>query len=414
MIAEDDKRVVVTGISMVSPIGIGKKDFWNSILKSKSGISLVKRFDTTNFRCKVGGMIDESYNHNTIIQTEIALEIIDKSTSFAIGAIKLAIEDSGYALDTIKENAGCCIGIAIGGADYGEKNYNKYLEDDFFINPNMYNGNVPNGCAYHIGKIFQFRKGIHTISTGCTSSTDSISLAYKFIQSGKSNIMLAGGTDAPITPLTFAAFGLIRALSGCPDAINACRPFDLKRDGFIPSEGSCFLVLETLKSAKKRSAKIYAEILGTASTSNAYHMVHTEPSGKENIRAIQMALQASKLAPEKIDYFNAHGSSTQLNDSIETIVIKKTFKSHANKIKISSTKSMHGHMLGATGAIEIATTCLSIDNGIIPPTINYENIDKNCDLDYTPNYAVDANIKYAISNGCGYGGFNSVVVLGKI
>lgn len=160
--------------------------------------------------------------------------------------------------------------------------------------------------------------------------------------------------------------------------------------------------------------KYMLKYIGTGSTSSVYHMVHTEPSGKENIRDRQMALRAAKLAPEKIDYFNAHGSSTQLNDSTETVVIKEVFKSHANKIKISSTKLMHGHMLGATGAIEIATTCLSIDDRVIPPTINYENIDKNCDLDYTPNYAVNTNIKYAISNGCGYGGFNSVVVLGKI
>lgn len=409
----EKKRVVVTGISMVSSIGIGVDEYWQSVLQSKSGIGLVTRFDTSNFRCKVGGEV-HNYDVRRYFEDVQSGISFDRSAGFALGAIKMAIADAGYRISDLQE-AGCYVGIAIGGAEYGEIAYHDYMkEGETYFNPNIYHGNIPNGCMAFINKYFGFRGPCHTLSTGCTSSTDTFGFAFKAIKSGQASVMVTGGTDAPITPLTYAAFGNIRALTpNVKDPEKSSRPFDKNRDGFVPSEGSCFFVLESLDSALARNARIYAEVLGFGCSSNAYHMVHPSPDGVQNIKAIRMALDEAGLEPEQISYVNAHGSSTKLNDSSETKIIKEVFGEHAYKIKISSTKSMVGHMLGATGAIEIATTSLGLYHAVVPPTINYETPDPECDLDYTPNHPVNMEYKYAISNATGFGGLNSVIVLSK-
>ncbi|MFV0420264.1 MAG: beta-ketoacyl-[acyl-carrier-protein] synthase family protein [Dysgonomonas sp.] len=408
-------RVVITGMSMITPIGIGIDNYWNSVLKSKSGIDLVTRFDTTEYRCKVGGEVNDFDITQIIQDNDILNDRFDRSTGFALAAIDMAMRDANLSDADTYHEMGCYVGIALGGAESGEIGYKQYMTNKSgYQDPYLYHSNIPNGCMYYINKMFRFGGPCHTLSTGCTSSTDTIGQAYRAIKTGKVSTIIVGGTEAPITPLTYSAFGNIKALSfNTYEPQKSSRPFDQNRDGFVPSEGGCFLVLESLDKALNRNAKIYAEVLGFASSANAYNMVHPHPEGTQNIRAIELALDEANLLPFQIDYINAHGSSTRLNDSIETKIIKKVFNEHAYKLKISSTKSMVGHMLGAAGAIEIATTCLGIFNSVIPPTINYENPDPECDLNYTPNHPVSKDIEYAMSNATGFGGLNSVIILRK-
>lgn len=406
--------VVVTGIGIVSPLGIGKDTYWNNILKSASGISRITRFDPTSYRCQIAGEINET-NGSNYIYGDFADSKFDRSSLFALDAVKLAVEDAGLDLVELKK-AGCYVGNAVGGAEYGEKSYiEQKIKMSKQKDPYLFLGNIPNGSLTYLTRQFGFQGPCHTIVTGCTASTDSIGLALRIIRSGTTDLMLAGGTEAPITPITLSAFDNIRALSAYnSEPQKASRPFDRNRDGFVVSEGSCFLVLETLQRAVERKARIYATIIGFASTSNAFHMTRPEPTGKENSRALQLALKDAEIEPKQVDYINAHGSSTKLNDEVETMVIKHVFGKHAYNLKISSTKSMIGHMLGAAGAIEAATTCLGIYNSIIPPTINYETPDPACDLDYTPNIPVKKYICYAVSNASGFGGLNSALVFGNL
>ncbi len=408
------KITVVTGIGIVSPIGIGKDAYWNNVLKSVSGIRRITRFDPTPYRSQIAGEIYE-YNGSDIMCEDFTNLEFDRSTLFALDAVKLAVQDAGLDMKELRE-AGCYVGNAVGGAEYGEKSYVQInIELSKQRHPYLYLGNIPNGSLTYLTKHFGFQGPCHTISTGCTASTDSIGFAMRIIQSGITELMLAGGTEAPITPITLAAFDNIKALSTHnAEPQKASRPFDKNRDGFVVSEGSCFLVMETLERAMKRGVRIYATILGFASTSNAFHMTRPTPTGEENIRALRLTLEDAKIRPEQVDYINAHGSSTKLNDQNETEVIKQVFDKHAQKLKISSTKSMVGHMLGAAGAIEAATTCLGIYHSIVPPTINYETPDPECDLDYTPNVPVEQHIHYAVSNASGFGGLNSALVIGNL
>lgn len=406
------KRVVITGIGLLTPIGTGVSEFWNSVLAGKSGLSFVDRYDTSQFRCKIGGLIN-NFNPLDYVRN-LNVETMDRSSHFGIAAIKLALKDAGIE---DQRDWGCYSGIAVGGADYGEKSFLQYRNNKNEVLKHFFIGNVPNGLLVTISQEFAFKGKSAVISNGCTTSTDSIGLAYKTISLGISQdkIIIAGGAEAPITPYTTVAFDNIRALSPYNEhpPSKASRPFDKNRNGFIASEGGSFLVLEELENALSRKAKIYAEIIGYGSTADASHMTRPHEDGHYSIKAMTKALKDANLNPDQIDYINAHGSSTKLNDKIETMVIKSVYGDHAKKLLVSSTKSMVGHMLGAAGAMEIATTALGIYYEYAPPTINYETPDPDCDLNYVPNQAVKKEIKYATSNSAGFGGLNSVVVLKK-
>lgn len=408
------RRVVITGLGAVTTIGIGKNAFWKGILESKSGINRITRFDASKFRCQIAGEIKDE-DLVAFSDLDFASQIYDRSTGLAITGIRLAIEDAGLVGAEVTES-GCYVGIALGGAHYAEVRYHEMEKNlESYNDPGLFFGNAPSGCSFYVNKEFGFQGPSHTLSTGCAAGTDCVGFAFRKIQMGKSNRMIAGGTEAPVNPISLAAFDVIRALSSSNgEPQKACRPFDKNRDGFVASEGSAFIVLEDYETARKRHAHIYVEILGFASTANSFHMTKPLPSGNQNARAITLALKDAGIPLEKIDYVSAHGSSTPLNDKIETSVIKRVFGDHARKMKISSTKSQVGHMLGAAGSIELISTCLGMCESVAPPTINLETSDSECDLDYVPNWPQEWCIDYAVSNACGFGGLNSVIVLGKI
>lgn len=405
------RRVVVTGVGIVSPLGTGIEKSWSGAKEGLSGVREITRFDATGFPVRIAGEVPDFDAGEAIEKKE--LKKMDTFIQFAVAAGVMAFKDSGYRIT--EENAdmvGVYIGAGIGGLAAIE-HWHGVLRDKgpdritpFFIPMviiNLASGQVsikigakgPNSCAV----------------TACATGTHSIGDAYRLIQHGSADVMVAGGTEATITPLCVAGFNAMKALSTRnDDPQKASRPFDRERDGFVVGEGSGVLVLEELESARKRGAKIYAEVVGYGSNSDAYHMTTPSPDGAGAAKCMELALKSSGLAKEDIGYINAHGTSTHYNDLYETMAIKKVFGDHARKVAISSTKGMTGHLLGAAGGIEAVFTVMALKEGVIPPTINYENPDPECDLDYVPNVARDAKIKAAVSNSFGFGGTNGVLV----
>ncbi|MBQ0067031.1 MAG: beta-ketoacyl-ACP synthase II [Phascolarctobacterium sp.] len=410
------RRVVITGIGPVTPIGIGKEDFWQSLLSGKSGVGMITAFDTTNFNVKIAAEVKDFNFENYGDKKEGRR--MDRMAQFAVAASKIAVQDAG--LDMSKENpyrCGVCVGSGIGGLHtFTEQTWKFKEKGPRFVSPlfipmilgNMASGEIAIACGM---------KGINTcLQTACATSTNALGDAFRSIAYGDADVILAGGSEAAVNEMAIAGFGNMKALSTDNDRPQqASRPFDKTRNGFVLGEGAGVLVLEELEHAKQRGAYIYAELAGYGANCDAHHMTAPDPTGEGAAECFRMALMDAGLQPEDVDYINAHGTSTELNDKAETLAIKNVFGEYAYKLAVSSIKSMTGHLLGAAGGIEAIATVLAITKGILPPTINYENVDaeNGLDLDYVPNKARAADVKVALSNNLGFGGHNACIVLKK-
>ncbi len=410
----EKKRVVVTGMGVISPVGIGLNKFWDSLVKGKSGIDKITRFDTSDLPSRIAGEVRD-FNPEAYIEKK-ELKRLDRFTQFAISATKMALEDADLDLSTVdKTRIGVILGSGIGGNATWEEQHSILLSkgpkrvSPFFI-PMM----IVNMASGQVSMAFGLKGPNFTVVTACASGTNAIGEAFRTLQRGDADIIISGGTEAPITMLSLAGFSSMKALSSRNDEPSlASRPFDRERDGFVMGEGAGILVMESLDSALKRNAKIYGEVVGYGSTADAYHLTQPSPEGEGASRAMEAAISDAGISPSDVDYINAHGTSTPLNDKFETMAIKNTFGEHAYKLAVSSTKSMTGHLLGAAGAVEIVATLLSVYNDEIPPTINYENPDPECDLDYVPNRAVKRTVNIALSNSMGFGGHNACIIVKK-
>jgi len=408
------KRVVITGLGAVIPIGIGVETAWKNVCEGRSGIAPLTRFDPNGHETKIAGEVKGFNPENYIEKKEI--KKMDLFIQYALGAAKEAVEDS--QLEITPENAeqvGVIVGTGLGGLPTIEKYHQVLLEkgpgriSPFFI-PML----IANMASGQIAIRFGVKGPNSCIVTACATGAHCIGDAYRAIVYGDAKAFIAGGTEANITPLTVGGFNAMKALSTRNDEPEkASRPFEKNRDGFVVAEGAGILILEDLEFALNRGARIYAEIVGYGYTGDAYHITAPSPDGDGAARCMRMALRDAGLKPEEIDHINAHGTSTSLNDATETQAIKTVFGEHAKKIPISATKSMTGHLLGAAGSTEAIFTILSLRDGILPPTINYEEPDPECDLDYVPNVARRQPIQIAMSNAFGFGGTNGTLIFKK-
>jgi 3-oxoacyl-[acyl-carrier-protein] synthase II len=408
------KRVVITGLGVISPVGIGVDEFYTALKEGKSGIDMVTRFDTEGYDTKIAAEV-KGFDPVAYIDKKEAKRM-DRYAQFAVAATKMAIDSSKLDIENIDNSRfGVCIGSGIGGMETLENQHIILQEkgpsrvSPFFV-PMM----ISNIAAGNISIAFNAQGPNITVVTACASATNAIGEAYKMIQRGDADIMVSGGSEASITPLSFAGFCAMRAMSTRnDDPKTASRPFDKDRDGFVMGEGSGILILEELEHALKRGATIHGEVVGYGATGDAYHITSPAPDGAGAYRSMLMAVNDAGIKPEDIDYINAHGTSTEMNDKFETMAIKKLMGEHAMEVAISSTKSMTGHLLGAAGAIEAMACLLAINEGIVPPTINYTTPDENCDLYYVPNKAINKEVEYAMSNSLGFGGHNATIILKK-
>ncbi|MCK9443296.1 MAG: beta-ketoacyl-ACP synthase II [Tissierellaceae bacterium] len=408
------KRVVITGVGPVSPIGIGKKVFWDSLMTGKSGVGQITRFDPVDFDTKIAAEVKDFDPAQYIDKKEARR--MDRFTQFAIAGTKLALEDGEVNLDTINlDKVGVIIGVGIGGMETMETEFTKLRDrGPSRVSPLFIPMMISNMAPGQVSMTFGFRGPTMTVTTACASSTNAVGEAYRMIKYGNIEMCVAGGADASITPISVAGFCSMKALSTRnEEPEKASRPFDKERDGFIMGEGAGILILEELDHALARGAHIYGEIVGYGSTSDAFHITQPDPEAKGATRAMELALKEGNADYDKVDYINAHGTSTYFNDKFESLAIEKLFGDHAKDINISSTKSMTGHLLGAAGGIEAIATALAIKEGMIPPTINYEFPDGECQLNYTPNKAVKREIDYALSNSLGFGGHNATILFKK-
>jgi 3-oxoacyl-[acyl-carrier-protein] synthase II len=405
-------RVVVTGMGTVNPLGKDLEEYWHGLIEGRSGASVVERFPadrlTTKFACQVNTFDPQDYIERKAAQR------MARFSQMAVAASGMALADSG--LDLSKEDTyrvGVAMGTGIGGFDEMTQGAISFATKGR-LNPLYAPTIIPNMAGASVAMHFHVHGPNTTVTTACAASTQTLGDATRMIQRGDVDVMLAGGTEASLCEVGIASFNAIRALSTRNDAPEkASRPFDRDRDGFVPGEGAGILILESNAHAIKRGARIYGEVLGYATTNDAYHQVAPDETGEAPAKAVTLALKDAGLEPKDIDYVNAHGTSTVLNDAGETKALKIALGEHAYRVAISSTKSMIGHLLGAAGAVEAIATLLTINRGIIHPTINYENPDPVCDLDYVPNTARRKDVRIAISNGFGFGGHNAVVVLAK-
>lgn len=406
------RRVVVTGMGAVTPIGIGIQSYWEGLSTGKSGAGLITYFDTESFGVRIACEVKDFVPKEWMDEKDV--DRTDPFVWFGMAAAEMAVRDSGLLelkdLDTT--TVGVLIGSGIGGLQTIEANKVILLEKGpRRITPFLIPMLIVNMASGMVSIRYGFRGPNTSVATACATGNHAIGEAYRLIQRGDAEAMVAGGAEAAITPLGLAGFTNMKAFSKRnDDPLHASRPFDKDRDGFVAGEGAGVVVLEELEHAKARGAKIYAEMTGYAMTGDAFHMTAPEPNGEGAQRAMKLALKDAGRAPEEVDYINAHGTSTPMNDAMETRAIKGVFGDHAKKVAISSTKSMTGHLLGAAGGIEFIACCLAFEHNLIPPTINYETPDPDCDLDYTPNTAREFHGKVAVSNGFGFGGHNAVVV----
>jgi 3-oxoacyl-[acyl-carrier-protein] synthase II len=409
----DENRVVITGLGVISPVGNDISSFWNSLKEGKSGIDKTTTFDVSAFDSRIAGEI-KGFDPQAFGITKKEANRMEKFIQYAVACSKQAIQDS--ALDLEKENKeriGVLIGSGIGSLRIIEAEYEVYLKGGpSRISPFLIPMLIVNEASGQIGIMFGFRGPNSCITTACASGSHAIGDAYRIIQRGDADVMLTGGTESCITILGVGGFCALKALSKRNDQPQkASRPFDAERDGFVIAEGAGVVVLENLGHAKKRNAPIYAEMIGFGLSCDAYHITAPDPDGYGASLAMKWALKDAKLNPESVDYINAHGTSTKLNDKVETMAIKKALGNHAKKVMVSSTKSMTGHLLGAGGGVECLACCLSIRDNIVAPTINYEYPDPDCDLDYVPNTARKTKVNICMSNSLGFGGHNATLVL---
>ncbi len=406
----EKRRVVVTGIGAVTPLGNDAETTWKNIVAGQSGIDIVTRVNPDDFPAKVAAEVKD-FDPSLFMDRREARKM-DRFTQYAVAAALMAVKDANLEIgEHNAERVGVWIGSGIGGMETFEQQFEIFQQRGYrrvspFFVPMM----IPDMAAGQVSIILG-AKGINSCTvTACATGANSIGDAFKVIQRGDADVMITGGTEAPITKMSFAGFCANTALSTNPDPKTASRPFDKNRDGFVMGEGAGIVVLEELEHALRRGAKIYAEIVGYGATADAYHITAPAPGGEGGVRAMRLALQDAGLQPEDIDYINAHGTSTEYNDKYETIAIKEVFGDHAYKLAISSTKSMTGHLLGATGAVEAIFSVLAIRDGVIPPTINYETPDPECDLDYVPNEARRQTVRAVLSNSFGFGGHNATLI----
>jgi 3-oxoacyl-[acyl-carrier-protein] synthase II len=409
----EKRRVVVTGLGAVTPLGLDVETTWKGILEGKSGIGPLTRVNAEEYPAKVAAQIND-FNPETFMDRKEARKM-DRFTQYAVASALMAVEDAKLMItDENADRIGVWIGSGIGGMETFEEQYEIFQKrgyrrvSPFFVPmliPDMATGQV----SIRLGA-----KGFNSCTvTACATGTNSIGDAFKVIQRGDADAMITGGAEAPITKMSVAGFCANTALSTNPDPKSASRPFDKNRDGFVIGEGAGIIVLEELEHALARGAKIYAEIVGYGATGDAYHITAPAPGGEGGARAMKMAIKDAGLNIEEIDYINAHGTSTEYNDKFETLAVKEVFGVHAYNLAISSTKSMTGHLLGAAGGVEAIFTVLAMKESILPPTINYETPDPECDLDYVPNAARQKEIKAAMSNSLGFGGHNATIVFKK-
>ncbi|HJN18848.1 MAG TPA: beta-ketoacyl-ACP synthase II [Armatimonadota bacterium] len=408
------RRVAVTGIGVVAPNGVTTRAFWDATVAGVSGIKPITAFDPAEYSCRIAGQVGEFDIGDPVPPR--AVKRMDRFARLGVAASVMAVADSGLDFSTIDPNtAGCVVGSGMGGALFHEEQLLLLAERgpsrlSAWGVPRI----TPNAVAAHIALVFNLQGPSLVVSTACASGTHAVGEALRKIQHGEADVILAGGAEAPITPGTFAAYCSLRALSSRNDAPEkASRPFDAGRDGFVVAEGGAILVLEELGQALDRGARIYAEIIGYAASCGAHHMVVPDPTGSDAARAIGLAMTDARVAPADVDYINAHGTSTLANDVAETKAIKIAFGDGPSTPPISATKSVTGHALGATGAIEAAVCCLAIADQTIPPTANYEEPDPECDLDYVPNEARPADIGVVLSNSFGFGSVNACLLFRK-
>lgn len=408
------KRVVITGLGAITPLGIGTEVFWESLLAGKSGITRISRFDAADYATQIAGEV-KGFDPSLYIDKKEAKRM-DRCTQFAIAAAKMALEDSGIDLEQEDlDRIGTIIGTGIGGMDTLHDQYKILFEkgpgriSPFFV-PMM----IANMPAGQTSITFGLQGPCSCVVTACATGTNSIGDAFKIIQRGGADVMVAGGTEAAVSPAAVAGFCAMKAMSTRNDEPEkASRPFDQERDGFIMGEGSGIVILESLEHAIAREAKIYAEIAGYGTNADAFHITAPAPEGAQAAKCMAMALADAGIKPEAVDYINAHGTSTPLNDKNESLAIKSLFGEHAKRLAVSSIKSMTGHLLGAAGGIEAVATALTVVNDVMPPTINYDNPDPELDLDYVPNHARGKNIRVALSNSFGFGGHNATILVKK-
>lgn len=409
-----ERRVVVTGLGAITPLGNSVSEFWSNVIAGKSGIDTITFFDPSALPTRFAGEVRD-FDAAAVIGKKDARRM-DRFAQFAFVAAKEAMKDSGLVVDDgNRDEIGAIMGSGIGGLTTIEQQHQVMLAQGadrlspFFI-PMLIGNIAPGLISIHLG----VRGPTQTTVSACASSNNAIGDAYRTIQMGEANAMICGGSEAPITPLAVAGFCAMRALSTRNDQPQkASRPFDKERDGFVMSEGGGAMVLEELESARKRGAKIYAEIVGYGRSSDAYHMVAPDPDARGVTMAMERALRDANIKPDEVDYINAHATSTDLGDISETSAIHRVFGEKSKTLPVSSNKSMFGHALGAAGALEGICTVLTIRDGIIPPTINYENVDPLCDLDCVPNVARKAEVNVAMSNSFGFGGHDAVLVFRK-
>jgi 3-oxoacyl-[acyl-carrier-protein] synthase II len=408
------RRVVITGMGVVTAVGNNVADFWEGLLTGRNGVDYISRFDTTEFPTRFGAEI-KNLNTDGIIDAREARRM-DLFAQYAMVAAHEAVNDSGIDIEKInQEMAGVVVGSGTGGIQSFANEHQKFLEKGpRRISPYFVTQMISDIVAGLISIRYGFKGPNYATVSACATSAHAIGDAFRLIKYGDADVMITGGTEAAITEMSIAGFSAMKALSTRnDDPKHACRPFDKERDGFVMGEGAGIIVLEELAHAKKRGAKIYAEVLGIGFTGDAYHVTAPAPGGEGAVRAMRRCLKEGGLSPEDVQYINAHGTSTPYNDANETAAIKTVFGDHAYKLNISSTKSMVGHLLGAAGGVELVATALAVYHDIAPPTINYEVPDPECDLNYTPNQPQERKITAAISNAFGFGGHNACLLLGK-
>ncbi len=412
------RRVVVTGLGAMSPNGIGKKKFWTNTCNGISGIRRISSFDPAGLSCQIAGEVPDLNPKE--YYSEADLKKLPRAVPLAIAASKEALHDSAIDLAQFNEEDFESLGVIVGtggaGFDFSEKQFEIFFSDQKNkISPYAIPNSLVGMLSSEISMYFGLQGRSHVLSNGCTSSTDAIGYSFNTIRSGQEDWVLTGGVEACVTPAMMVGFERMRVnpTHYNDDPTRGSRPFNLDREGFVLSEGSWMMILEDLEHANRRDALIYGEVLGYGSTCDAYHRVAIMPDGKQSTRAIHLALKDAKINKEQVDYINFHGTSTIVNDKVETLAVKNLFNSLSPKIPVSSTKSMIGHPQGASGGLGVSVSLLSLYNNFLTPTINQENPDPDCDLDYVPNKGREKNLNIAISNCISFGSKNSALVLGK-
>jgi len=406
------RRVVITGVGAVTPLGTGAGESWQALCQGKSGVARISKFDPSGFKCQIAAEVKDFHPEDFLDRKKIRRT--DIFIHYTLASTKMALDDAGLSIsDSNADRVGAIIGTCIAGMIFYEKNLLDLKEQGpASVSPFFIPGFLPNMAVGEVSIVFGAKGPSKCVATACATGSHAIGDAFRIIQYGEADAVIAGGSDTYIIPLGIAGLDRMRAISRRNDEPEkASRPFDKNRDGFVLGEGAGILILEELGFALKRGAKIYAELLGYGSNIDGLHI--TEPDCENQARCIRLALNDAGILPQEVDYINAHGTSTMLNDVAETKAIKAALGEHAQKVAVSSNKSMMGHLLGATGAVEAIFTALTIRDSIIPPTINYDTPDPECDLDYVPNVARKAEVNVALSNSFGFGGTNAALIFRK-